>query len=79
MNLPHGFENPEAVGKIDFSGVFFEQVTHHQVMGGTADNADVGVVCKRKNLIVIGDIVGRLPGIAKTGQTVGCDTGDIVF
>jgi hypothetical protein len=48
-------------------------------MGGTADNADIVVPGKLNDLFVIGDILGRLSGIAKTGQTVGSDTGGIIF
>ena len=79
MNLPHRFENAEAIREVDFIGMLFDQVLHHQVMGGTADNADIVVPGKLNDLFVIGDILGRLPGIAKTGQTVGSDTGGIIF
>jgi hypothetical protein len=79
MNLPHRFENAEAIGEVYFIRMLFDQVVHHQVMGGAADNADIVVVCKLNDFFVIGDILGRLPGIPKTGQTVGSDAGDIIF
>jgi hypothetical protein len=48
-------------------------------MGGTADNADIVVIRKLNYFFGIGDILSWLPGVTKTGQAVGRDTGDIIF
>lgn len=79
MDLPHRFENAEAIREIDFVGMLLNQIVHYQVMGGTADNTDMVVVRKLNYFLVIGDILSRLPGVAKTGQTIGRDAGDVIF
>jgi hypothetical protein len=48
-------------------------------MGGAADNADIVVIRKLNYFFVISDILSRLPGVTKTGQTVGRDAGNIIF
>jgi hypothetical protein len=79
MNLPHRFENAEAVREIYFIGMLFDQILHDEMMGSAADNTNIVVPGKLDDFLVIDNILGRLPGIAKTGQTVGGDTGDIIF
>jgi hypothetical protein len=76
MNLPHRFENAEAIRKIYLIGMLFDQVVHYHVMGGTTDNTHIVMLRKLNDFLVIGDILGRLPGIPETGQTVGSDAGN---
>ena len=79
MNLTHRLKDTEAITKIDFVAMLLEQVLHHHVMGSATHDANVTLLAKRQNFVVVGDKFCGLAGVTKTGQTVCGDAGSIVL
>jgi hypothetical protein len=48
-------------------------------MGSAPHDANVTLLAKRQDLVGVGNILGCLAGIAKTGQTICSNAGNIVF